>query len=115
VVLIGTFAVKTVNKLFLSIGILIIYPVIAYFLFAGGVFGLEVVETSLWGGLFLTTLIGVVGIVASFPLGVLLALGRQSNMPIAKSICIVFIENCSCCSFDHYLVYGVSNDSIVPA
>lgn len=92
VVLIGTFAVKTVNKLFLSIGILIIYPVIAYFLFAGGVFGLEVVETSLWGGLFLTTLIGVVGIVASFPLGVLLALGRQSNMPIAKSICIVFIE-----------------------
>jgi general L-amino acid transport system permease protein len=92
VVLIGTFAVKTVNKLYLSIGIVVVYPVIAYLLFAGGVFGLEVVETSLWGGLFLTTLLGVVGIVASFPLGVLLALGRQSNMPIAKSICIVFIE-----------------------
>ena len=92
VVLIGTFAVKTVNKLYLSIGVVFVYPIVAYFLFAGGVFGLEVVETSLWGGLFLTTLLGVVGIVASFPLGVLLALGRQSNMPIAKSICIIFIE-----------------------
>jgi general L-amino acid transport system permease protein len=92
VVLIAMFAIKAVNKLFLSIGIIAVYPVIAYFLFAGGVFGLEIVETSLWGGLFLTTLLGVVGIVASFPLGVLLALGRQSSMPIAKSVCIVFIE-----------------------
>ncbi|RBO86309.1 amino acid ABC transporter permease [Marinomonas aquiplantarum] len=92
VILLGTYAVKTVNKLYLSLVILVVYPVIAYFLFAGGVFGLEIVETSLWGGLFLTTLLGVVGIVASFPLGVLLALGRQSKMPIAKSVCIVFIE-----------------------
>lgn len=92
VLLIGAFAIKPVNKLYLSIGILVIYPVIAYFLFSGGVFGLEVVETSLWGGLFLTTLLGVIGIVASLPLGILLALGRQSNMPIAKSVCIVFIE-----------------------
>lgn len=92
IILIGTYAVKSVNKLYLSIAILVVYPVIAYILFAGGSFGLAVVETSLWGGLFLTTLLGIVGIVASFPLGVLLALGRQSNMPIAKSVCIVFIE-----------------------
>jgi len=92
VVMIGTFAIKTVNKLYLSIAIIFIYPIIAYFLFAGGVFGLEVVETSKWGGLFLTTLLGVIGIVASFPLGVLLALGRRSNMPIARSVCVVFIE-----------------------
>lgn len=92
VVLLGAFAIKTINKLYLSLVITLVYPVVAYFLFAGGVFGLVVVETSLWGGLFLTTLLGVVGIVASFPLGVLLALGRRSDMPVAKSVCIVFIE-----------------------
>lgn len=90
--LLGAFAIKTINKLHLSLVITLVYPVVAYFLFAGGVFGLVVVETSLWGGLFLTTLLGVVGIVASFPLGVLLALGRRSDMPVAKSVCIVFIE-----------------------
>jgi general L-amino acid transport system permease protein len=92
VIMVATFAVKAVNKFYLSIAILVVYPVVAYFLFAGGVLGLEIVETSKWGGLFLTTLLGVVGIVASFPLGVLLALGRRSNLPIAKSVCIVFIE-----------------------
>ncbi|RNF51734.1 amino acid ABC transporter permease [Marinomonas hwangdonensis] len=92
VVLLGAFAIKTINKFYLSLVITLVYPVVAYFLFAGGVFGLVVVETSLWGGLFLTTLLGVVGIVASFPLGVLLALGRRSDMPVAKSVCIVFIE-----------------------
>ncbi|MCW4630214.1 MULTISPECIES: amino acid ABC transporter permease [Marinomonas] len=92
VLLVGAFAIKTINKLYLSLAIILVYPVVAYFLFAGGVFGLTVVETSLWGGLFLTTLLGVVGIVASFPLGVLLALGRRSDMPVAKSVCVVFIE-----------------------
>ncbi|MEL0612270.1 MAG: amino acid ABC transporter permease [Marinomonas sp.] len=92
VLLIGMFAIKAINKLFLSLTILLVYPVVAYFLFAGGVFGLEVVETSRWGGLFLTVLLGVVGIAASFPLGALLALGRRSNMPVAKSVSLVFIE-----------------------
>lgn len=92
VLMVGAFAIKTINKLYLSLAIILVYPVVAYFLFAGGVFGLTVVETSLWGGLFLTTLLGVVGIVASFPLGVLLALGRRSDMPVAKSVCVVFIE-----------------------
>lgn len=92
VVMVGAFAIKTINKLYLSIAIIVAYPIVAYFLFAGGIFGLEVVETSLWGGLFLTVLLGVIGIVASFPLGVVLALGRRSDMPIAKSVCVVFIE-----------------------
>jgi general L-amino acid transport system permease protein len=92
VVMVGAFAVKTINKLYLSIAIIVVYPIVAYFLFAGGAFGLEAVETSLWGGLFLTVLLGVIGIVASFPLGILLALGRRSEMPIAKSVCVVFIE-----------------------
>ncbi|MGO2353552.1 MAG: amino acid ABC transporter permease [Marinomonas foliarum] len=92
IVMVGAFAIKTINKLHLSLAIIFAYPVVAYFLFAGGIFGLEVVETSLWGGLFLTVLLGVIGIVASFPLGVVLALGRRSDMPIARSVCVVFIE-----------------------
>lgn len=51
-----------------------------------------VVPSSLWGGLLLTSLLTVVGIVFSFPLGVLLALGRQSQFVIIRSVCVVFIE-----------------------
>ncbi|MES9935471.1 MAG: amino acid ABC transporter permease [Sedimenticola sp.] len=72
--------------------ILFIYPVIAYHLFAGGSFGLEPVETSKWGGLTLTLILSGVGIVASLPIGIVLALGRRSQMPIVKSVSVVFIE-----------------------
>lgn len=67
-------------------------PIIAYILLAGGYFGLAVVPTSNWGGLLLTIVISFVGIVASLPLGIILALGRRSEMPIVKSVCIIFIE-----------------------
>jgi general L-amino acid transport system permease protein len=50
------------------------------------------VESGLWGGLLLTFLLAVVGIVASFPIGVLLALGRRSSLPVVRLFCIVFIE-----------------------
>jgi general L-amino acid transport system permease protein len=50
------------------------------------------VETGLWGGLLLTFLLAIVGIVASFPIGVLLALGRQSRLPVLKVFCTLFIE-----------------------
>ncbi len=72
--------------------VLVIYPVIAFYLLVGGILGLEVVETPKWGGLMLTLVIAIVGIVASLPLGILLALGRRSTMPIVRSLCIVFIE-----------------------
>ncbi len=57
-----------------------------------GVSWLPKVETGLWGGLLLTFLLALVGIVASFPIGVLLALGRQSKLPVLKGFCILFIE-----------------------
>jgi general L-amino acid transport system permease protein len=57
-----------------------------------GVSWLPRVETGLWGGLLLTFLLALVGIVASFPIGVLLALGRQSSLPVLKGFCITFIE-----------------------
>ena len=74
--------------LFLLVG----FPVLAFFLFVGDVFGLPLVETPLWGGLFLTLVIGGVGIVMSLPIGVVLALGRQSNMPAIRAVCVAFIE-----------------------
>jgi general L-amino acid transport system permease protein len=80
------------HKLALAAAILVLYPIVAYCLFYGGVPGLPVVETALWGGLFLTLVIAGVGIVASLPLGVLFALGRRSDMPVVRAICITFIE-----------------------
>jgi general L-amino acid transport system permease protein len=50
------------------------------------------ISSNLWGGLLLTFLLAIVGIVASFPIGVLLALGRQSKLPVLKIFCIAFIE-----------------------
>ncbi|MEZ4767627.1 MAG: amino acid ABC transporter permease [Caldilineales bacterium] len=53
---------------------------------------LGTVNTRLWGGLMLTLIISVVAIVVSFPLGVSLALGRQSHYPVVKYFCIGYIE-----------------------
>lgn len=71
--------------------LLLAYPPIAILLFRGGA-GLAVVETAKWGGLFLTLVIAGVGIVASFPIGVALALGRRSPLPVVKALCVAFIE-----------------------
>lgn len=69
----------------------IAYPFIAFWLLLGGL-GLAPVETSRFGGFLLTLVIGVTGIVASLPLGILLALGRRSDMPILRVLCVGFIE-----------------------
>ncbi len=86
-----SFVVRKV-KIGLVVFLLVVYPVICFYLYFGGSFGLEVVETPRWGGLFLTLVIAVSGIVMSLPLGILLALGRRSDMPVVKSFCIIFIE-----------------------
>lgn len=70
----------------------LIFPFVVYFLLHGGSFGLPVVETSKWGGLLLTLLLGIVGTVGALPIGILLALGRRSELPIIKALCVVFIE-----------------------
>lgn len=61
-------------------------------LMKGGILGLAAVETTQWGGLPLTLLLSVFGLAAAYPLGVVLALGRQSRMPAVKVLCIVYIE-----------------------
>ena len=55
-------------------------------------FGLEKVETPRWGGLLVTLVIAITGITASLPIGIALALGRRSKMPVVRLISIVFIE-----------------------
>ncbi len=72
--------------------LLFVYPYIGYVLMAGGSWGLVPVETALWGGFSLTLIIATVGIVGSFPLGLLLALGRRSIMPAMRTVCTGFIE-----------------------
>ncbi len=86
------FIEKMPKKAWLGGFILLVFPFIAYFLIHGGSFGLEEVGTNKWGGLMLTLIISLVGIAAALPLGIILALGRRSNMPIVKSICVIFIE-----------------------
>ena len=67
------------------------YPFIAAWLIYGG-FGLPVVGTGQYGGFMLTLIIGVTGISASLPLGILLALGRQSKLLALRVISTAFIE-----------------------
>lgn len=58
----------------------------------GGVAGLSHVEDMRWGGLPITLMLSVFGIVGAFPLGVLLALGRRSRMPVIRAMSVVYIE-----------------------
>ncbi|PZO81485.1 MAG: amino acid ABC transporter permease [Mesorhizobium amorphae] len=71
---------------------LVVFPVVAFFLLVGGSFGLPYVPTQLWGGLLVTLVISFVGIAVSLPFGVVLALGRRSKLPVIKAICVIFIE-----------------------
>ena len=67
------------------------FPFIAAWLLVGG-FGLPPVSTNKFGGILLTVVIGVTGIAFSLPIGILLALGRRSNLPTLRTVCVVFIE-----------------------
>jgi general L-amino acid transport system permease protein len=66
---------------------------VSFFLLSGlGTEAVPTVGTSLWGGLLLTFLLAIVGIVLSFPFGVLLALGRRSALPAVRILSTVYIE-----------------------
>ena len=85
-------AVPDQLKMRLGLGLLVVYPLVAFVLFKGGMLGLAAVDTSSWGGLLLTLVIAGVGMTAALPLGVLLALGRRSQMPAIQTLCVTFIE-----------------------
>jgi general L-amino acid transport system permease protein len=69
-----------------------VFPIIGFFLLVGGMLGLAHVETREWGGFLITLVISFTGIIFSLPLGIVLALGRRSDLPIIRTLCIAFIE-----------------------
>ncbi|CAM3433332.1 amino acid ABC transporter permease [Paraphotobacterium marinum] len=81
---------KTPNKI--KIFSILTYPILSFIILYGGFLGLVKVDTHLWGGLLITIVIAVSGIIVSLPLGIILALGRRSKMPIIRSISIIYIE-----------------------
>jgi general L-amino acid transport system permease protein len=80
------------HKFWNAIAFFIVFPVVAFILLVGGYFGLPLVPTNLWGGLLVTIVLSFVGISVSLPLGIVLALGRRSNLPVVKLVCVTFIE-----------------------
>jgi general L-amino acid transport system permease protein len=94
---------KLPYKNWYGVAVILLYPLVAYFMFRGFIdftpdnplshtHPWRTVETAKWGGLALTLLIASVGIIASLPLGILLALGRRSHMPIVSTFSVLFIE-----------------------
>jgi general L-amino acid transport system permease protein len=69
-----------------------LFPLVAFVLLVGDVLGLPHVETRLWGGMLVTLVITFTGIIGSLPLGVLLALGRASKLPVMRMLSTIFIE-----------------------
>ena len=91
----GYFAGNKLKK-FLPLFYVVIYPIIAfvliYFLISGGSFGLEWIDTGSWGGLSLTFIVAFFCLIFCFPIGMVLALARRSNLPTTRYIAISFIE-----------------------
>ncbi len=70
----------------------LIYPFIGFALIHGEWLGLPVADTDQWGGFLLTFILASIGIVAALPIGILLALGRRSRLPVVRVISVTFIE-----------------------
>lgn len=66
--------------------------VIIGFLMWGGVFGLPYVGQDRWGGLAITLILATFGLAVGFPLGILVALGRRSDLPAIRILCTIYVE-----------------------
>ena len=90
------------------------YPFIAAWLLLGG-FGLTPVGTDQFGGTLLNIIVGVTGIAFSLPIGILLALGRASDMPAVRIVCVSFIEFIRGVPLITLLVRGIDHAELFPA
>ena len=72
--------------------LLVVFPVVAAILLSGGVLGLSFVDTTLWGGLMLDVIVSFVVVSGSLPIGIVLAFGRRSRLPIVRMLSVVYIE-----------------------
>ncbi len=106
--------------------LLTVFPVLAGVLLVGGIAGLPYVDTNLWGGLMLCVIISFVTVAGALPLGILLALGRRSQLPVIRIFSIGFIELwrgvplltvlfMSAVMVPLFLPYGVSVDRLIRA
>ena len=106
--------------------LLTLFPLLAGVLLVGGVAGLPFVDTSLWGGLMLGVIISFVTVSGALPLGILLAFGRRSQLPVIRIFSVGFIELwrgvplltvlfMSAIMVPLFLPYGVSVDRLIRA
>lgn len=72
----------------LWLGVLVVY----FTLMLGGILGLTLVQTDRWGGLPLTILLASLSMVSAFPIALVVALGRRSNLPAIRSFCTIYVE-----------------------
>lgn len=79
------------HKVLIFAAHMVLWPLIIGFFLAGGI-GLERVSTNEWGGLTLTFILSLLGLLYSFPLGILLALGRRSTWPVIRGLSVAYIE-----------------------
>jgi general L-amino acid transport system permease protein len=73
-------------------GVWVVVFALFFTIMFGGVFGLSWVETDRWGGLPLTILLSTLCMTAAFPIALLIALGRRSNLPAIRSVCTIYVE-----------------------
>jgi general L-amino acid transport system permease protein len=94
IALVGLLVVSCVRTFWKPWLLLLWVAVLALFfaLMGGGVLGLEPVPTDRWGGLPLTIMLATLSIVFAFPISVLVALGRRSNLPAIKTFCVIYVE-----------------------
>jgi len=78
------------NKI--SVPAFLLLPFVCIAILDGRLFGLEYVSTDYWGGFSLNVMMAAAAIIMAFPLSFLWALGRRSDMPLARTICVIFIE-----------------------
>ena len=100
-------SLKTVGAIFAGLFILLFI--------LGFDFGLLHVETEIWGGLLVTLVIAVTGIAASLPLGIALALGRRSALPIVRFFLDCLHRILAWCAADHRPVHVLGDAAAFPA
>jgi len=88
----AAFFVSQKYKKYIILFMLFIYPIIGIKLISGGIFGLKWIETGAWGGLSLTLIVSAFSLILCFPIGMFLALGRRSTLPVIQYSSLGFIE-----------------------
>jgi len=80
------------KRWYVWLGPIVLFPCAAGILLIGGIFGLAHVPTDLWGGLVLTLALSYSAALGSLPLGIFLALGRRSRLPLIQAVSVAVIE-----------------------